>query len=97
MPDEQPPITITITIPDEPPNGSIVLAGGPAGDAWQRYNGLWDSKPPREARWFPTVGWWDSVTSESRRDPMTWPQFITHAREIHIVRWGDGKPPEDAK
>jgi hypothetical protein len=86
VPDEQ-PTTITVEIPDEPPNGSIVLAGGPTGDAWQRYNGLWDS----------TVGWWDTVARESYRNPMTWPQFITYAREIHILRWGDGKPPKEEK
>lgn len=95
MPDEQPPTTLTATLPDEPPNGSVVLAGGPDGDAWQRYNGLWDHKPPRKARWFPSVGWWDEVAEESRRTPLTWPQFIAFAREIHILRWGDGKPPKD--
>lgn len=97
VPDEQPPTTIAVIIPDEPPNGSVVLAGSPDGDAWQRYNGLWDNKPPHAARWIPTVGWWDQVAQKTVRTPLTWPQFITYAGTIHILRWGDGKPPKEEK
>jgi hypothetical protein len=98
VPDQQfvePPMVLNVVLPPEPPNGSVVLAGGPAGHAWQRYDGLWDHKPPRAARWIPTVGWWDPVTEETRRTPLTWPQFIAQASEIHILRWGDGKPPKE--
>lgn len=95
MPDQQPLTTITVEIPDEPPNGSIVIAGGPDGHAFERYDGLWAHKVPNEARWVPTVGWWDEVSRETSRAALTWRQFIAYAREIHILRWGDGKPPDD--
>lgn len=97
MPDQDHPAILTAAFPEEPPNGSVVLVGSQDGDAWQRYDGLWDSRPPQKARWYPTVGWWDDVADEKRRTPLTWPQFIAYAREIHILRWGDGKPPKEAK
>lgn len=97
MPDliMDPPTYLCAVLPMEPPNGSVVLAIGPNGHAWERYDGLWSHKPPQAARWFPAVAWWDDVSEQSRRDPLTWPQFISHAGEIHILRWGDGKPPPD--
>lgn len=38
---------------NEPPKGSVVLASGPTGTAWQRFNndGLWHSTTGKRAPW----------------------------------------------
>lgn len=95
VPDEQPPTTLTATLPDEPPDGSIVLARGPEGDVWQRSDDeRWHSKHVGP-NWFPACKWFDFRADDSSRAPLPWKDFIAKFGTIHVLRWGDGKPPKE--
>lgn len=91
----EPPMVLTIELPPQPPDGSIVLVRGPDGNVWQRKDDeRWRDKH-WGPNWFPACKWFDHRLDESHRNPLTWEQFIAYAREIHILRWGDGKPPKE--
>lgn len=78
---------ISISIPDEPPDRSVVLAGGAAGDAWQRDDGM--SRRRRESNWFPAVA--RVVNDEFTRDPMPWRHLIAQYGAVIVLRTGDGR------
>lgn len=97
VPDGQPQTVVAVTIPDEPPDGSIVIARGLDGNVWQRKDDeRWHNKH-WGPNWFPACKWWDFRANDDSRAPLPWKDFIAKIGPIHILRWGDGKPPEEAK